>query len=39
MLCGTLMSRAMAGYIYDFIDKSQWSMAKQKTKGFMGFIK
>lgn len=35
----TLMSWAFAGYIYDLLDKSQWHMAKQKTKGFMGFVK
>lgn len=35
----TLFSWLFAGYLYDFFDKSQWDMARQKTKGFIGAMK
>lgn len=35
----TFLSWALAGYVYDLLDVDQWCMAKQKTKGFLGFIK
>lgn len=35
----TLISWTISGYIYDFIDKDQYVMACQKTKGFFGVFK
>jgi Membrane protein involved in the export of O-antigen and teichoic acid len=35
----TLASWFLAGYLYDFLDRTQWTMAKQKSKGFIGSIK
>ncbi len=35
----TLASWFVAGYLYDFLDITQWNMAKQKSKSFIGAIK
>ncbi|EKO3607656.1 flippase [Vibrio metschnikovii] len=35
----TLASWFLAGYLYDFMDRTQWDMAKQKSKAFLGAIK
>ncbi|EKO3688405.1 flippase [Vibrio metschnikovii] len=35
----TLASWFLAGYLYDFMDRTQWNMAKQKSKAFLGAIK
>ncbi|WP_198666600.1 flippase [Marinomonas shanghaiensis] len=35
----TLLSWFIAGYLYDFVDRSQIEMAMQKTKGFFGIVK
>lgn len=35
----TLIAWLIAGYLYDFFDKDQWSMAGQKTKAFIGALR